>query len=226
MLDYLLSAIEQCAPDVHPKTMSAVIYHESKGNPFAIGVNTKKIKIKEQPTTKEAAISAAKKLMDAGANIDMGLGQINSANLEWLKLSVEDVFDTCKNLQAASKILTANYKYAKQAFVENDQAALRAALSSYNTGNQQRGLINGYVENIYRSALTLEKRDYVVPILNTTNYQVNPEEHGENEKPFVLRAVGNNKLKNSKREGLGKSEKSTAFDVIKSDAETESALVY
>ena len=226
MLDYLLTAIEQCASNVHPKTMSAVIYHESKGNPFAIGVNTKNIKLKEQPTTKEAAITAAKELLDAGANIDMGLGQINSANLEWLKLSVEDVFDTCKNLQAASKILTANYKYAKQTFVENDQAALRAALSSYNTGNQQRGLTNGYVGNVYRSAVALEKRDYVVPMLNTVNYQVKLETNGEAEKPFVLRAVEANKGKSVKREKLGKPGKSAPFDVIKSDVETESALVY
>ena len=69
MFDYLLTAIEQCASNVHPKTMSAVIYHESKGNPFAIGVNTKNIKLKEQPTTKEAAITAAKELLDAGANM-------------------------------------------------------------------------------------------------------------------------------------------------------------
>ncbi len=226
MLDYLLAAIEQCAPDVHPKTMSAVIYHESKGNPFAIGVNTKSIKLKQQPANKEAAISAAKELLNVGANIDMGLGQINSANLDWLKLSVEDVFDVCKNLQAASRILTENYKAAKQTFAENDQAALRAALSSYNTGNQQRGLANGYVGNVYRSAVTLEKLSYVVPILNTSNYQVKPEPLGESGKPFVVRAVNTIKKRSLETEGSRKPTLTGASSELKSDTETESALVY
>ena len=226
MLDYLLAAIEQCAPDVHPKTMSAVIYHESKGNPFAIGVNSKGVKLRQQPTTKEAAISAAKELLAAGANIDMGLGQINSANLEWLKLSVENVFDVCTNLKAASRILTENYKAARQTFAENDQAALRAALSSYNTGNQQRGLANGYVGNVYRSAATLEKLNYVVPILNTASYQVKPASINEGAKPFVLRSVYVNQGSPNKKERPIKSEKPAAFDVIKSDVETETALVY
>lgn len=226
MLDYLLSAIEQCAPDVHPKTMSAVIYHESKGNPFAIGINTKEIKLKQQPTTKEAAISTAKELLDMGVNIDMGLGQINATNLGWLKLSVEDVFDVCKNLQAASRILTENYKSAKQTFAEDDQAALRAALSSYNTGNQQRGLTNGYVKNIYRSAVSLEKLDYVVPILNTANHQMNPEPFGEGRKPFVVRAVSSNNVRDIKTENSGNPALTGTSNRPKLDVETESALVY
>ena len=128
--------------------MSAIIVAESAGNPFAIGVN-RGGKIQTQPRDRSEAIATARRLLERGANIDLGLGQINSANLSWLGLSVESAFDPCRNIAAAAKILSQNYL---QATSRGADAPLAAALSAYNTGSMTNGLANGYVARVYRAA--------------------------------------------------------------------------
>jgi hypothetical protein len=105
------------------------------------------------------AVVTAKWLIAHGYNIDMGLGQINSINLAKLTLSVEDVFDPCKNLAAAAVLLRSNYQSASRK-VPGGQAALHAALSAYNTGSFSRGFTNGYVQKVIRNA----SADAVKPI--------------------------------------------------------------
>tara|TARA_R110000772_G_scaffold262888_1_gene382225 strand:+ start:2322 stop:2777 length:456 start_codon:yes stop_codon:yes gene_type:complete len=78
----------------------------------------------------------------------MGLAQINSANLSWLKLTVKQVFDPCANLRAGAFILTDNYHRAVRS---GEERPLHAALSAYNTGSFTRGLRNGYVEKVMRN---------------------------------------------------------------------------
>ena len=145
----LSSLLSQCAPQVAPSTLAAIVSVESRGNPYAIGVN--RGRQVRQPTSTAEAVALAKRLLARGANIDLGLGQINSSNLRWLGLSVEAAFDPCSNLAAAARVLTGNYRRAVALGI---QAPLGAALSAYNTGSMQRGYRNGYVAKVYRAAGT------------------------------------------------------------------------
>lgn len=146
-----LALIEECAPNVAPQMIQQIIKVESNGNPFAIGVN--RVRGKKQlkaikfvmPKTNPEAVELARRYIDAGYNIDMGLMQINSANLRKLKISVNDIFDQCTNIKAGAYILSENYARSSKAFGAG-QIALQAALSAYNTGNYSDGFSNGYVK--------------------------------------------------------------------------------
>ncbi len=146
-MDFFALANE-CAPTVARETIVAIVRHESKVNPFAIGINGG-TRISRQPKNQEEAIAISEKLISMGVSIDMGLAQINSANLKKLGLSVAQVFDPCTNLRAAEKVLHWCYAPAEKKH-GSGQVALQAALSCYNTGDFSRGLSNGYVANIYR----------------------------------------------------------------------------
>ncbi len=137
----------QCAPNVSPVTMEAIIRVESNGNPLALNVN----RVRVQPVVPKTAPEVAKVAADwiaRGFSVDLGLAQINSANLPKLGLTVEQVLDPCTNIKAGATILADGYARAKNLHGEG-QTALQAALSAYNTGNFSRGFANGYVQRYY-----------------------------------------------------------------------------
>lgn len=148
-MDFVSLAAE-CAPWVAPQTMAAIVKTESQFNPLAININAG-AKLERQPSSKEEAVITAKWLITNNYNIDMGLGQVNSANLAKTKLSVEDAFDPCKNLAAAAAILQWNYATASKR-IPDEQAALQAAISAYNTGSFTKGFANGYVNRVVNNA--------------------------------------------------------------------------
>ena len=133
----LLALSHHCAPQVHWETMTAVVLVETGGYAHSIYDNTVKKSYKLEK--KDDAIQLAKSLLDKGHNLDLGLAQINSKNLRWLGLSVENAFDACKNLSASSKVLNANYERALSVGYGPGQPALQAAVSAYNTGSMTRG---------------------------------------------------------------------------------------
>jgi type IV secretion system protein VirB1 len=145
-----LALAAQCAPSVAPETLLSVVRVESGFNPLVIGVNGAS-RVNLTPASVDEAVVQASSLIGSGRNVDLGLAQINSKNLRWLGLSLEQVFDPCANLAAAARILQAGYKRTDAAQV-GQQVALRAALSFYNTGNPQRGFHNGYVARVERAA--------------------------------------------------------------------------
>lgn len=149
MLEFVALA-QQCAPWVAPATLQAIVKTESNFDPLAIGINAGS-KLSRKPVNKEEAVVTAKWLIQQGYNIDMGLGQVNSANLGKTGLSVEDAFDSCKNLAASATILRWNYEAAKNK-VSGEQAQLHAALSAYNTGSMTKGFANGYVQKVVDNA--------------------------------------------------------------------------
>jgi len=151
MLAELATLMLTCAPNVHPVTLKAVIRHESRLNPYAIGVNSKAHRLKDQPNTLKAAKAVVQRLIEQGIDFDAGLGQINVRNWRWLGLTAETVFDPCTNLKAAQAVLTDCYARAVRQ-TNKQQAALQAALSCYNTGNFQRGFGNGYVTKVLAEA--------------------------------------------------------------------------
>lgn len=152
-LSAALALAQQCAPGVAPETLLSVVRTESRFNSFAINVNSG-VKLARQPRTKAEAVRMAQTLLRTGANFDLGLGQINSKNLGWLKLSIEDAFEPCANLAAAGRVLTENYALASRRS-SDPQGALRVALSLYNTGDTGRGFRNGYVAKVEASARTV-----------------------------------------------------------------------
>ncbi|WP_066453101.1 lytic transglycosylase domain-containing protein [Castellaniella caeni] len=140
-----------CAPNIHPVTLEALIRHESGARQYAIGVNRKGKALPQQPHDLEAASRAAEKLIAQGIDFDAGLGQINVRNWDWLGLTSTTVFDPCRNLAAAQTVLSDCYARALNSH-RDQQQALRAALSCYNTGNFHRGFANGYVGKVLAQA--------------------------------------------------------------------------
>lgn len=142
----LLVLAAHCGPAVAPTTLAAVVRAESGLDPFAIGVNAPARMQLSAASAAEAA-ATARRMLAAGDDVDLGLAQINGRNLPRLGLSVEAAFDPCRNLAAAARLLRSGYALARPAVV-GAQAALRIALSYYNTGRPDRGFANGYVARV------------------------------------------------------------------------------
>lgn len=154
MLDFMVLS-QQCAPEIHPTTMAALVRVESDFNPFAIGVV--KGYLVRQPKTKDEAIATAKMLEKEGYNFSMGVGQVNRFNLKKYALTYETAFNTCDNLRAASLILLDCFDRAKQK-ITDQQSALQAAFSCYYSGNFSTGFKEdfkgqpSYVQKVLSSA--------------------------------------------------------------------------
>lgn len=144
---YFSSLCGQCGPAVEPSTSLAIIKVESGGNPFAIGDNTERKSY--APRSKEEAVMVASKLLAQGHNIDMGLMQINSIHLKPMKLSLDEVFDPCRNIKAGTTILAEFYRRNDRPG-EDRITVLYKALSAYNTGSAWRG--PGYINKILQAA--------------------------------------------------------------------------
>lgn len=167
-----LELMAACAPNVAPVTLEKIIQVESRGNPLAVNANVKWVIVRDKDgkpvmvitedgqikpkrkkvtfkspieiKTVQDAVTVTYMAIDAGHSVDMGYMQVNSRNLKALGYTVEDMFKPCKNLAAGTRVLTAFYSNALPKY-PNEQAALRAALSAYNTGDFDKGFINGYV---------------------------------------------------------------------------------
>lgn len=149
MIADLPSLIAECAPNIGPTTLMAIIKTESGGNPYAINDNT--IRVTKQPKSYPEAVQVATERINRGHSVDMGLAQINSKNLKWLGLSVAQVFDPCTNLKASAKVLESGYERAAKKYGPGQQALL-ASLSAYNTGSLVRGFANGYVQKVVNNS--------------------------------------------------------------------------
>ena len=144
----ILALASQCASNVAPQTIAAIVETESHGHPFALNVNGG-----IQPPVQNNAVSAAAtahRYIAAGYSVDLGLGQINSRNVRWLGLTWDTVFDPCTNVAALGRVITQNYNTAIPG--RDPQSALRVALSLYNTGSASRGFRNGYVAKVVGNA--------------------------------------------------------------------------
>jgi len=145
-----LAIAAACAPQVAPETLLAMARVESGLEPLAIGVNGPAPR-GLRPARLEAAVANASALIAAGRSVDLGLAQINSRNLARLGLTPRTAFEPCRNLAAGARVLEAGYRRATPA-PGQEQAALRTALSYYNTGHPSRGLRNGYVAKVAAAA--------------------------------------------------------------------------
>lgn len=164
MLPGLEQLVVQCAPQVAPVTMMAIVKVESGGNPLAINVNGSR-RLARQPRSKAEALAWSDWLISRGYSIDMGLTQVNSANLPKLHANIGAMFDPCANLAAGASILTREYAGASHR-LGSGQEALRAALSAYNTGNHRAGFANGYVARVTAAAQPNNRATPAPPLTN------------------------------------------------------------
>lgn len=144
MLPLILLA--SCAPMVDPVTMSAVVQNESGGNPLAIHDNATGKSY--SPKAINDAVDIAKRLIAAGHSVDLGLAQINSRNLKWVGMTVEQVLDSCSNLQASQQVLVDAHK--------RSGGDLQKTLQIYNTGKTAG---SQYASKVY------DKAGVVVPTI-------------------------------------------------------------
>jgi type IV secretion system protein VirB1 len=140
---------QQCAPDVAPATMAAVVRAESAFNPYAIGVVHGRLL--RQPRRLEEAVASARALDASGWNFSAGLAQINRANWRRFGLSAESVFEPCRNLAVGAMILRECFARAQHAHADV-QDALRASLSCYASGDFTSGYRTGYVQRVVAGA--------------------------------------------------------------------------
>jgi len=145
----IMGLAAQCANGVAPSTIAAVVHTESKGYQFALNVNGVS-RQPDRPTSAADAARTARSYIARGYSVDLGLGQINSRNMNALGLSWDSVFDPCANIGAAGQVLAGNYHRVRDGRMP--QEALRVALSMYNTGSQIRGFRNGYVGRVLSNA--------------------------------------------------------------------------
>ena len=129
-----LALAMQCAPSIHPATLSPIVKTESSFNPWAIGVVGKVLP--RQPQNRNEALLAVKKLVGEGANFSIGLGQINRQHFD--VSHPETVFEPCTNLRMTAQVLQQCYTAAAEADPD-PQGALRKAISCYYSGNLTRG---------------------------------------------------------------------------------------
>lgn len=124
----------QCAPSIHPATLTPIVKTESSFNPWAIGVVGRALP--RQPQNLDEAVTAVKALVKEGANFSIGLGQINRQHFD--VSNPQAVFDPCTNLRMAAKILEDCYARSV-ADGSVQQEALHKAISCYYSGNPRRG---------------------------------------------------------------------------------------
>jgi len=155
--DDLATLMRQCAPTVHPETLSRIIRTESGGQAFALADagpaglpwSVRKGMVRSYfPSTKDEAATIVKSLLAAGHLVSIGLTQVNNRQLPRLKLSVDDVLDPCTNLKTGARILVDFYVTALRKNGGDEQKALVAAVSAYETGDFAAGVADGYVRQV------------------------------------------------------------------------------
>lgn len=141
-----------CAPAVHIDTLAAVARAESGFDTLAIHVNGADGGAEPAATREDAIAHATDLIVVQRRSVDLGLMQVNSANLAPLGLSIAAAFDPCRSLAAGARLLTEGFVAARAGGAADPQQALRTALSRYNTGDPVRGFANGYVGKVETAA--------------------------------------------------------------------------
>ncbi|WP_242734304.1 lytic transglycosylase domain-containing protein [Xanthomonas translucens] len=142
-----MTLIVACSIGVHPQTVQAIIKHESGGNPYAINNQARSF----YPTRLEDAQRIAVEQVRAGRSTDVGLMQVNSQHLRKFGVTPKDLLEPCTNIRIGTTILRQDYAQTWAKY-RAEKPALLGALSMYNTGNESRGLSNGYVREVSQAA--------------------------------------------------------------------------
>ncbi len=147
----LAALIRHCAPAVAPSTMAAIVQVESGGDPLAIGDNTTRRSY--YPRDRATAERLARRLLDAGHLLDIGIAQIDSMNFAGFGVTTHTIFDPCTNMSVGSRILSGDYAFAARQYGDG-QIALRHAIGMYNTGRLNGGA--RYIARVVAAAEILD----------------------------------------------------------------------
>lgn len=135
------------APLIAPETMLAFAQVESGLDPLAIHSNTGSRTY--VPETVSGAVAHTRSLLARDDSIDIGLLQINSANLVKTGLTVGATFDPSDNIWAGAQIMAEAYRLCRRN--GSGEAVLRCMASRYNTGTPPLGLRNSYVACVWKA---------------------------------------------------------------------------
>jgi type IV secretion system protein VirB1 len=144
----IIQLARHCAPEIPQQVLIAVAKTESGLDPLTLHDNT--TGASDRPAAAGTAVSEAEAWIARGDSVDLGLMQVNSANLASLGMTVPAAFDACTSLAAGAAILQAAYGGGQT--TAEQQVALLMALSHYNTGSPFRGILNGYVRKVMQNA--------------------------------------------------------------------------
>jgi type IV secretion system protein VirB1 len=112
-----------CAPAEDPRMLVGIARQESGLETMTLHDDTS-----GEVLRGAGVIDAARRLIVAGHSVDLGAWQINSRNLALLGLGVADVFEPCKAVAGAARLIE--------------------LFSRYNTGSPSRGIANGYARAV------------------------------------------------------------------------------
>lgn len=124
--------ISQCAPEVSPVTMSAIVHVESGGKPLAMYDNTTGQTF--QAANVHQAVAWLRNALAHGQKVDVGIAQVDSENFRQYGLNPVTAFNVCDNLSVGAKILASDYKAATLRYGAG-QTALYHAFQAYNSGH-------------------------------------------------------------------------------------------
>ena len=165
------------APAVAPETLAAFAQFESGRNSNSIHDNTTGLSL--SPETSSAATVVATTLLNQGHSLDLGIMQVNSANLARTGLTVATAFDPGQSMRAGAMILVAAYQQCRRGGQVGPQPALRCAASVYNTGREQAGILNGYQARVWRVAAQ------IVPAIQTAGIEARSQPSSATENDVV-----------------------------------------
>jgi len=149
----------RCAPLVPADTLDAVARTESGLDPWALHDNT--TGQSEKPENPRLALAQAEHWLGRGDSVDIGLMQINSANLPALGMTAATALDPCSALAGGAAVLRSAYGGGSTS--ADQQVALLMALSRYNTGTPFKGIMNGYARTVLQNARNPVQPDAVSP---------------------------------------------------------------
>jgi type IV secretion system protein VirB1 len=87
--------------------------------------------------------------------VDLGLMQVSTAEAERRGISPESLLEPCTNLRVGWQILEDAYQIETKSYGPG-QEALQHAISRYNTGDPQRGIVNGYLARVLAAVRRLQ----------------------------------------------------------------------
>jgi type IV secretion system protein VirB1 len=148
-----------CGSQIEQGTLRAVATIESHFDPLALRDNTTHEAF--YPADLPAAINLAEDRLTRRHSVDIGLMQINSGNLKSLDLRLEDAFDACRSIGAATSILREAYRAGGTE--TEKQAALLIALSRYNSGKPLTGVANGYANSVLAARRVPDRAEKAFP---------------------------------------------------------------
>lgn len=151
-----LSLAMQCAPLVHPDTISDIAKTESGFNPYAIAEivplkNGGNRVVSHYPSSKEEGLKIVEEIKKKNHRYSVGVMQITNTNFPVYNVNADTMFNPCDNLRIAEKIIIDCYERG---------GTLKRALSCFYTGNFESGQ---KPESDFSGTSYIQRIGYVVP---------------------------------------------------------------